>query len=237
VEAVDDLTLKYYYTVIPGLPVWQYGALLGPVVNKAYWEPRIADLLAQAEALDPTAADYYDLITPLQQELEAITTEGEPTFGGIKFGRWEPGAYAENVFNDQFALLGSVEEQYANGAYREYNQALGYDYTLYGEASGDKTLEVTFGPYFDTFLFPVYSQDAAYLALQSGPAACPRAYASNWKGIRTSASFKMLRTVSAISSSTRRDPISPASKAWRCGRLSPAWSTTTCWRKTYCRTK
>ena len=105
VEAVDNLTLKYYYKVVPGLPVWQYGALLGPMVNKAYWEPKVADLLAQAEALDPEAADFFDLITPLQAELEAITTEGEPTFGGIKFSRWEPGAYVEDVFNDQYAMI------------------------------------------------------------------------------------------------------------------------------------
>lgn len=167
-EAVDDLTVRFYYTVVPGLAIWQYGSLSGSIVNKAYWEPRVADLLAQAQALDPTAADYLDRITPLQQELEALPADGEPTFGGVKFSKWEAGAYAENVFNDQYVLLGTIEEQYANGAYREYNTTLGYDYTLYGEASGEKTLELTFGPYFDTFLFPVYSQDAAYLALQSG---------------------------------------------------------------------
>ncbi len=168
VEAVDDLTLKYYYKVQPGLPVWQHGALLGPIVNQAYWEPKIADVLARAEALDPEAEDFFDQVTPLQTELEAITTEGEPTFGGIKFNRQESGAYVENIFNDQFPMIGTVEEEYANGAYREYNEAMGYDYTLYGEATGPKTLELTFGPFFDTFLFPVYSQDAAYLALQSG---------------------------------------------------------------------
>jgi peptide/nickel transport system substrate-binding protein len=168
VEAVDDLTLKYYYTVVPGLPVWQYGALLGPIVNKAYWEPKVTDLLATAEALDPTAADYFDQVTPLQQELEVILTDGEPTFGGIKFNRWEPGAYVEDIFNDQYAMIGTVEEEYANGAYHESNESLGYDYTIYGQSEGDKALELTFGPYFDTFLFPVYSQDAAYLALQSG---------------------------------------------------------------------
>jgi peptide/nickel transport system substrate-binding protein len=168
VEAVDALTLKYYFTVVPGLPVWQYGSLQGKIVNKAYWEPKVADLLAQAQAIDPQAEDYYDQITPLQQELEAITTEDEPTFGGIKFSRAEPGAYIEDVFNDQYGMLGTVEEEYANGAYREYNDALGYDYTLYGQAEGETTLDLTFGPYFDTFLFPIYSQDAAYLALQSG---------------------------------------------------------------------
>ncbi|HEX9090806.1 MAG TPA: ABC transporter substrate-binding protein, partial [Anaerolineales bacterium] len=168
VEAVDNLTLKYYYKVVPGLPVWQYGALLGPVISQAYWEPKVADLLTQAEAIDPQAADFFDLITPLQGELEAITTEGEPTFGGIKFSAWEPGAYVEDVFNDQFTMLGTVEEEYADGSYREYNEAMGYDYSLYGSTSTTKTLELTFGPYYDTFLFPIYSADAAYLALQSG---------------------------------------------------------------------
>jgi peptide/nickel transport system substrate-binding protein len=168
VEAVDALTLKYYYTVQPGLPIWQNGALLGVTVCKAYWEPKIADVLARAEALDPLAPDYLDLVTPLQTELEAISTEGEPTFGGLKFGRWEPGAYVEDVFNDQYTMLGTVEEEYANGAYREYNETMGYDYTLYGTTTSTKTLELSFGPYFDSFLFPIYSQDAAYLALQSG---------------------------------------------------------------------
>ncbi len=168
VEAADALTLKYYYKVQPGLPIWQNGALLGVTVCKAYWEPKIADVLARAAALDPQAPDFLDQVTPLQTELEAITTEGEPTFGGIKFGRWEPGAYVEDVFNDQYAMIGTVEEEYANGAYREYNEAMGYDYTLYGETTSTTTLEVTFGPYYDSFLFPIYSQDAAYLALQSG---------------------------------------------------------------------
>ncbi len=168
VEAVDDLTMKYYYTVVPGLPIWQYGALLGPVVSQTYWEPKIAEVLAKAEALDPEAADFFDLVTPLQLELEAIPSDGEPTFGGIKFNRWEQGAYVEDVFNDQYAMLGTNEEEYANGAYREYNETLGYDFTLYGQAESTKTLELTFGPYFNTFLFPIYSQDAAYLALQSG---------------------------------------------------------------------
>jgi len=168
VEAVDDVTVKFYYTVVPGLPIWQYGALLGPIVNAAYWEPLTADLVAQAEALDPDAEDYLELITPLQAELEAIPTDNEPTYGGIKFSKWEPGAYVEDVFNDQWSFLGTVEEQYTDGAYHEYNEDMGYDFTAYGDPSGDMSLDLTWGPYFDTFIFPVYSQDAAYLALQSG---------------------------------------------------------------------
>jgi len=168
VEAVDDLTVKFYYTVVPGLAIWQYGSLVGPIVSQAYWETKVADLLAQAEALDPASETYIEDISPLQQELEAIPVDGEPTFGGIKFKKWEAGAYAENEFNDQFAFLGMVEEEYANGTYREYDERTGYEFVAFGEATGEKTLELTYGPFFNSFLYPIYSQDAAYLALQSG---------------------------------------------------------------------
>lgn len=168
VEAVDELTVKYYFKVSPGMPIWQYGTLIGPVVNKAFWEGKISDLVTQATALDRTAEGYLDQITPLQQALEAIDNTGEPTFGGVKFNKWEPGAYVEDVFNEHFPFLGYVEELFANGAYREHDPKSGYEFTAYGEPTGDKVLEMTYGPYFNSFLFPVYSQDAAYLALQNG---------------------------------------------------------------------
>lgn len=172
-EAADALTVKYYYKIPPGLPIWQYGALIGNIVNKAYWEPKIADLVEQAKALDPNAADYLDKITPLQQAIEALPNEGEPTFGPAKFKKWETGAYAENVANDEWAFIGSVIEEYKNGAYREsndgkLNKGRSYEFKAYGEPTGDQALKLTWGPYFQTLLFPVYSQDAAYLALQNG---------------------------------------------------------------------
>jgi len=173
VEAADDLTVKFYFTVVPGLAIWQYGALVGQIVSSAYWEPRIADLLAQAEALDPDAEDYFEKITPLQQALEALPNDGEPYFGPITFKKWEPGAYVESVANDLYYFIGTEEDQFSNGAYLEtnsgeLNQGRSYEFSAYGDPTGDMALEMTFGPYFDTFLFPVYSQDAAYLALQNG---------------------------------------------------------------------
>jgi peptide/nickel transport system substrate-binding protein len=167
-EAIDPLTVRFTYNLIPGIPTWQYGTLQGPIVSKAYWEPKIAELVAQAQALDPAAADFVDVITPLQQELEALTTEGEPTYGPLMFKRWESGAYSENVVNENVHTIGLVEEEYANGAYREVHPEKGYEYSMYGEPAGEKKLELTYGPYFETVLYPVYSQDAAYLALQNG---------------------------------------------------------------------
>ncbi len=167
-ETVDPLTVKFTYNIMPGIPVWQYGTLQGPILNKAYWEPLVADLVTQASALDRNAADYLDQITALQLELEALPNEGEPTYGSLKFNRWESGAYVENVVNENSFMLGLTVEEYANGAYREYKEESGYEFSAYGDPSGEKALELTYGPYFDTVIYPVYSQDAAYLALQNG---------------------------------------------------------------------
>lgn len=167
-EAVDPLTVKFTYNIMPGIPVWQYGTLQGPIVNKAYWEPLVAELVTRASALDRNAAEYLDQITQLQLELEALPNDGEPTYGSLKFNRWESGAYVENVVNEKSFMFGLTIEQFANGAYREYKEGSDYEFSAYGEPSGDKVLELTHGPFFDTVIYPVYSQDAAYLALQNG---------------------------------------------------------------------
>jgi peptide/nickel transport system substrate-binding protein len=43
-EALDELTVKFYFKSMPTVADWQYGALLGPIVNRAHWQPRIADV-------------------------------------------------------------------------------------------------------------------------------------------------------------------------------------------------
>jgi ABC-type transport system substrate-binding protein len=40
---VDTSTVKFIFKQPPNVGVWQYGALQGPIVQKAYWEPRIND--------------------------------------------------------------------------------------------------------------------------------------------------------------------------------------------------
>jgi peptide/nickel transport system substrate-binding protein len=173
VEAVDDLNLRYVYKVQPGIPIWNYGVLVGQVLSKAYWEPKLSGLLTQAQALDRSAADFVEKVGPLVTELEGLPNAGEPVFGPIVFQKWESGAYVESDANAEWMFLGSKIEEYTNGAYHESNDgALNknrpYEITTNGDPSGDKALELTWGPYFDTYLFPVYSQDAAYLALQNG---------------------------------------------------------------------
>lgn len=40
-EAIDLATVKYYFKQKPNVGVWQYGALQGPIVQKAFWEKSV----------------------------------------------------------------------------------------------------------------------------------------------------------------------------------------------------
>ena len=42
-EAVDSVTVKFVFKQKPDVSVWQYGALQGPIVQKAFWESTIKD--------------------------------------------------------------------------------------------------------------------------------------------------------------------------------------------------
>jgi len=75
-QAVDAHTIKFFFKKQPNVGVWQYGALQGPVVQKAYWSPKVAasiallpasDLLPQVDALKLKVDD-------LQTKVDALTT-------------------------------------------------------------------------------------------------------------------------------------------------------------------
>ncbi len=79
-EAVDAHTVKFYFKKQPNVGVWQYGALQGPVVQKAYWSSKVAaseallppnDLVPQIETLKAQAAD-------LQKQYDAMLTTPIP---------------------------------------------------------------------------------------------------------------------------------------------------------------
>lgn len=78
-QAVDSHTVKFYFKKMPNVGVWQYGALQGPIVQKAFWSSKIAasmallppsDLAQQIESKRAQVADLqkqYDalLLTPI----------------------------------------------------------------------------------------------------------------------------------------------------------------------------
>jgi ABC-type transport system substrate-binding protein len=44
-EAVDTLTVRFHFKRAPDVALWQYGALQGPIAQRAYWEPRLSDAM------------------------------------------------------------------------------------------------------------------------------------------------------------------------------------------------
>ncbi len=87
-EAIDAHTVKYYFKKMPNAAVWQYGALQGPVLQKAYWAPRIADSAAllpsadqrsQIESLKTKVSDLQNQVIALQTTLATATGDASPT--------------------------------------------------------------------------------------------------------------------------------------------------------------
>ena len=155
-EALDPYRLKIYFKKKPGLARWQFGLAFMPIFSKSYWEPVVEE-----------AKQAGDL-TEQHKVLYAHVPDGEPSAGGFAFDKWERGAFAEKVRNDDFYFSGSTVTNYANGAYHESKPGA-FEFTAFGEPGGDKALEYTVGPYANSVIYSIYgSQDATVLALRKG---------------------------------------------------------------------
>ncbi|MBL0348235.1 ABC transporter substrate-binding protein [Candidatus Villigracilis affinis] len=69
-EAIDLATVKYYFKQKPNVGVWQYGALQGPIVQKAFWEKSVGDSASLLPA-DALRAD----IAKTQADLETVKAD------------------------------------------------------------------------------------------------------------------------------------------------------------------
>ncbi len=82
-EAVDAHTVKFYFKKAPNVAAWQYGALQGPVVQKAYWSPKIT----ASAAMLPTTSQLAQLdslnaqLTDLQKSINDLITAGATASG------------------------------------------------------------------------------------------------------------------------------------------------------------
>lgn len=170
VEAVDDQTVRFIFLQQPGLAVWQFGALLGPIVSQAYWEPKIANavtIMEEIQDMDQESEEYVSRRSEAVDILHGLDNAGEPTFGMYMFNRWEVGAFAENVVNPEYPFAGQRIELFENGAYRETIDGEA-EFTAYGEPTGTVEFDYTLGPRFESTLYSFYDQDAAVLALRNG---------------------------------------------------------------------
>ena len=77
-EAIDVYTVKFVFKQTPNVGVWQYGALQGPVVQKAFWQPKLGD----AAALLPSAESLAQIgtlnakVAGLQESVQELVTAG-----------------------------------------------------------------------------------------------------------------------------------------------------------------
>ncbi len=91
-EAVDAQTVKFYFKKQPNVGVWQYGALQGPIVQKAYWESKISasaallpsnDLAPQIASLNAQAADLQSKINNVNANIAILSTTSSGYIQGI----------------------------------------------------------------------------------------------------------------------------------------------------------
>jgi ABC-type transport system substrate-binding protein len=84
VEALDEFTVRFHFKTKPTVADWQYGALQGSIVNRAYWQPRIVDaltlrpedsLLATIKELEAELAWKQADLDNMELSLIAITPE------------------------------------------------------------------------------------------------------------------------------------------------------------------
>jgi len=154
VNKVDDFTVAFVYAYPPGLGEWTFGALKCPIVQKKFWEPKLAEALKTA---DPAGT------------LLAVVPKGEPTLGGYKFAQWQPGAFAQVNVNPTYFAKGETLTFYEGGGVTIENPALNYRFSGYGGKTGTVKLSLAEGPYVSGLLYTIYlNQDAAILALQRG---------------------------------------------------------------------
>lgn len=85
-EALDELTVKFYFKQKPNVGVWQYGALQGPLAQKAFWESRLqasSALLPDEKLTQDIAAatNYFNLV---QTRVDDLTKQMTAFLSGIK---------------------------------------------------------------------------------------------------------------------------------------------------------
>ncbi|MBN1450374.1 MAG: hypothetical protein JW963_05105 [Anaerolineales bacterium] len=74
VEALDESTVKFYFKGMPTVADWQYGVLQGPILNQAYWQPRIVKAveLLPDEALLPTIRELEAEFAEMQSQVDDL---------------------------------------------------------------------------------------------------------------------------------------------------------------------
>ena len=185
IEALSDTSLKYTFPEKPGLAMWQYGAALGPILPEHFWGETVAEARTFIEGLeapadidcaaedlaeaDQAACDTYaEAFQNARKTLYGADATGSPSAGGYTTDKLEPGAFVERTLNENYYSAGAHVIQYDDGTW-VLELPNGNTHQLYGDATGEVTLDYVQGPYSPQIVLSIYgSQDAAFLALSDG---------------------------------------------------------------------
>lgn len=83
-EVLDEYNVKFYFKSHPTIGGWEYGVLQGPIVNRAYWQPRIVNatsllpdekLLSAIQELEGELAWKQSQLDEMNLSLTAIPQE------------------------------------------------------------------------------------------------------------------------------------------------------------------
>ncbi len=169
VEAVDAYTIKVYYHTKPGLARHQFGSMMGPIVNSAFWKPLVDPLLEQMAGLadlDPESEEYLTQREEIVQALYQLDPTGEPIAGPFGFSQWEPGAFVETGRQRELWVQGRGDRPSTPTAPTSRCSTARSSWPMATPAV-TSVLEYVDGPWFNSVLFSIYNADAAVLALQA----------------------------------------------------------------------
>ncbi|HID53980.1 MAG TPA: hypothetical protein EYP41_18330, partial [Anaerolineae bacterium] len=191
VEVIDDYTVKFYFTDIPGLAQWQYAAAQGPILPEHIWGPVVEEAktfiadVTEPEMERPEDCEAEDLSDDDKAACEAWGTYDEAfenaretlygaeapsnvVGGGYTTDQFEPGAFVQRTMNENYFFAGAQIVESDDGQWMQ-TLADGTTRSYYGDGSGEVTLEYTGGPYSPNVIFSLYGdQSAAFLALANG---------------------------------------------------------------------
>ena len=142
---VNDLEVKLYFKKVGALSV-EFGTLMAPIIQKAYWEPHVDKVLNGGEKID-----YLYSVDTIENP--------DPSSGPFILVRWEKGAFIELKAVENYFDKGYTEEHYENGAI-VLRHTKGYLWKSKPE-EGKMTLKVVMGPFVDGIIYRVYADKAS----------------------------------------------------------------------------
>jgi len=140
-EAFDERTVRFYFKSHPTVADWQYGALLGPIVNRAYWQPRIAAsaALLPDEAFMTAIREQETELASVQSQLDEMNHILATSFPGSTTSV-DTARRAKRLQSDFIGLTTALAKKYAEFD-AKLAEARGALFTL------ENTNEPTLGPW------------------------------------------------------------------------------------------